>query len=119
MPERVPECVAHYRMEKAEYELAGCMQVLWLFMKVVKSYSLDLSNARKLEDRYPVGKRSEVVNEALKWYLGGDKLTLDKIIVARDSLQARVLELSAELDAVKAPRDRPERRWWIRLLLGR
>ena len=117
MPERVPECVAHCLENPLLFELAGCMQVLWLYMKVVKSYSLDLANARKLEDRYPTGKRSEVVNEALKWYLGGDKLTLDKIIAARDSLQERVL--SAELDAVKAPRDRPERAWWIRLLLGR
>ena len=91
-------------------------------MKIVKAYSFDVQNIQKLEDRYPVGKRSEIVNESVKWYLGDDKLSFDKILAARDALQARVLELSKENEHLekkisqKSTHQRTS--WWRRLLLG-
>jgi len=88
-------------------------------MKIVKAYSFDVQHIQTLEDRYPHGKRSEVVNEAVKWYISGDKLSYDRILAARDALQARVLELSKENESLKARKPSPQRTsWWRRLLLG-
>ncbi len=88
-------------------------------MKIVKAYSFDVQHIQTLEDRYPHGKRSEVVNEAVKWYISGDKLSYDKLVGIRDAMQARILELSEENERLKARKPSPQRTsWWRRLLLG-
>jgi hypothetical protein len=53
-------------------------------MKVVKAYSIDMETFKLLE-RYPRGKKSEVVNEAIKWYLGnehvGEALEAQEVVI--------------------------------------
>ena len=70
-------------------------------MKVIKSYSLDLQTAQLLE-MYPSGKKSEIVNEALKWYLGnehiGEKIDLMQITI--DALREEVRTLRRKRESV-------------------
>ncbi len=60
-------------------------------MKVVKAYSLDIQTVKLLE-RYPQGKKSEVVNEAIKWYCGNEHIG--------EALEAQEVVISALRDEI-------------------
>ena len=61
-------------------------------MKVVKSYSLDIRTVNMLE-RYPHGRKSEVVDDAIRWYIGDDKISYANLVNSRNKLQQSVYEL--------------------------
>jgi hypothetical protein len=65
-------------------------------MKIVKAYSLDLQTAQLLE-RYPSGKKSEIVNEAIKWYCGNTKIE-HKI----ETLEAQILGLQTYIERLES-----------------
>ena len=53
-------------------------------MKVVKAYSIDVETAQKREDYHTdaygeIGSRSHTVNEAIKWYLGNERVSIAKL----------------------------------------
>lgn len=64
-------------------------------MKVVKSYSLELETAQRLE-AYPHGTKSEVVNEAIRWYLGNEDIS--------EALAQKDIIIGALRDQVRALR---------------
>ena len=65
-------------------------------MKVVKAYSLDIRTVQLLE-RYPHGRKSEVVNEAIRWYVGDEvALSYVNLMKSRDALQKAVYKLETE-----------------------
>jgi hypothetical protein len=66
-----------------------------LRMKIVKSYSIDLQTAQLLE-RYPSGKKSEVVNEAIAWYVGNRHIS--------EAIEEKDIIISALRDQVRALR---------------
>lgn len=65
-------------------------------MKIVKAYSLDLQTAQLLE-RYPSGKKSEIVNEAIKWYCGNTKIEHQI-----DSLKAQIIGLQTYIERLES-----------------
>ena len=65
-------------------------------MRVVKAYSLDIRTVQLLE-RYPHGRKSEVVNEAIRWYVGDEvALSYVNLMKSRDALQKAVYKLETE-----------------------
>ena len=53
-------------------------------MKVVKAYSIDVETAQKIEDFHTdaygeIGSRSHTVNEAIKWYLGDERVSIAEL----------------------------------------
>ncbi len=64
-------------------------------MRVVKAYSLDIRTVQLLE-RYPHGRKSEVVNEAIRWYVGTDNISFEQLRRTNKKLQKLVYELSDE-----------------------
>jgi hypothetical protein len=65
-------------------------------MKVVKAYSLDIKTVELLE-RYPHGKKSELVNEAVKWYCGNTHIQ-QKI----ENLEAQIIGLEAYIERLES-----------------
>ena len=65
-------------------------------MKVVKAYSLDIQTVTLLE-RYPHGKKSELVNEAIKWYCGNTNIQ-HKI----ESLESQIIGLQAYIERLES-----------------
>ncbi len=81
-------------------------------MKVNKAYSLDIETIKMIEDYTHGGvtSRSALVNDAIKWYIRGDVLSL---VEDNKALQARYSEAMRKLNPTKP---RHQRNWWRKLL---
>lgn len=85
-------------------------------MKVIKSYSLDVEVAQRLDDLHidafgPIGSRSRTVNDALIWYLGDEKVSIAQLHQAIEALQRELRQKDPSSVGLEG-----QKSWWRKIL---